>query len=132
MCGQRKCLLQVLLFCCSFCQWFTKLGQIKGMRRYEDYSCWSRYLSLVNWMTNTLGRIIEKEIGFTWHLLQKCAVWNKALDCHILGAAVFLLDPWTKQSIKNQAWFRMKIGKTSSLNKRQLVSLIFKNTEWLS
>jgi len=33
------------------------------MRRYEDYSCWSRYLPLVNWMTKTLARFIEKEIS---------------------------------------------------------------------
>ena len=33
------------------------------MRRYEDYSCWSRYLPLVNWMTRTLDRIIEKGIS---------------------------------------------------------------------
>jgi len=32
------------------------------MMRYEDYSFWSRYLPLVNWMTRTLGLIIEKEI----------------------------------------------------------------------
>jgi len=33
------------------------------MRRYEDYSCWSRYLPLVNWMTKILGLIIEKVIS---------------------------------------------------------------------
>ena len=32
------------------------------MMRYEDYSCWSRYLPLVNWITRTLGLIIEKGI----------------------------------------------------------------------
>ena len=63
VCVQRICLKQVLQFCCSVGQWFTKLGKISGMRRYEYYSSWSRYLPLVNWMTKTLGRIIEKEIS---------------------------------------------------------------------
>ena len=36
-----------------------------GMRRYEDYSFWSRYLPFVSCMTKTLGRIIEKEISST-------------------------------------------------------------------
>ena len=61
VCGQRICLLQVLQFCCSVCQWFTNPGQISGMMRYEDYSFWSRYLPLVNWIRWTLCRIVEKE-----------------------------------------------------------------------
>ena len=61
VCGQRNCLLQVLYIFCSFC--LTKLGKILVIKRYEDYSCWSRFLPLVNWMTKTLGRIIEKEIS---------------------------------------------------------------------
>ena len=73
-----------------------------------------------------------KRNKFAWHMLQECAVWNKALGYHTLGAAVFLLDPWTKQSVKYQALLNMNFGKTSSLNKCQLVSLTFKNTEWLS
>jgi len=63
VCGQRIFLLRVLYFCCSVCQWFTKLGQISGMSWYEDYYCWRRCLPLVNWMTKTLGRITEKEIS---------------------------------------------------------------------
>ena len=94
----------------------------------------------------TFGELDDKNTGanhwkgnkFTWHLLRKCAVWNKALEYHTLGAAVFLLDLWTKKCVKNQPLLIMSFGKTSntfhvrSLNKCQLVSLIFKNTEWLS
>ena len=50
---------------------------------------------------------------------------------HTLDAAVFLLDPWTKQSVKKQALLSMSFAKTCikfldpTLNKCQLVSLIF-------
>ena len=33
------------------------------MMAYEDYSFWSRYLPLGNWMTRKLCRIIEKKIS---------------------------------------------------------------------
>ena len=33
--------------------------------RYEDYSFWSRYLPLVNWIRQTLCRIVEKEISLS-------------------------------------------------------------------
>ena len=59
---------------------------------------------------STFGELNHKNTGpnhwnrnkFTWKLLQECAVWNKALGYHTLGAAVFLLDPWTKQFVKNK------------------------------
>ena len=87
VCGQRNFLLQVLWFCCSFCQWFTKLGHILGMRRYADYTWWSRYLME---QIPTFGELDDKNTGpnhwkrnkFTWHMLQKCAVWNQALEYH--------------------------------------------------
>ena len=69
-------------FCCSVCQWFTKLGQISGMMRYEDSSFWSRCQPLVNWMTRTMGRINWKRNISSWNLLQKRAVWYKALGYH--------------------------------------------------
>ena len=62
----------------QFC--LTKLGQILGMRRYEDYSCWSRYLPLVKWMTKTLGRIIEKEISSPDIFCRNVQIEIKLLD----------------------------------------------------
>ena len=138
VCGQRISLFQVLWFCCSVCQWFTKLWQIFVMRRYEDYSGWSRCPPLVNWMTKTLGRIIEKEISSPDICCGNVQFAMSSWISHTLVAAVLLFDPWTKQSFKNQALHSVNFGKMStnfhvpSLNKCQLVSLIFKNTEWLS
>jgi len=87
------------------------------------------------WWTGCLKHWAESLVKnkFSWHLLQKCAVWNESLEYHthlqqcvwsssdslvqwfkwFIGAAVFLLDPWTKQSVKNQALLSMRFGKTS-------------------
>ena len=63
------------------------------MRRYEDYSCWSRYLPLVSCMTKTLGRIIELEIISPDICCRNVQFEIKQLNItHTLGAAVFLLD----------------------------------------
>ena len=82
-----------------------------------------------------VGELDDKNTGpnnwrrnkFTWHLLQKWAVWNKySWISHTLGAAVFLLDRWTKQSVKNEALLSMSFGKCL-LNFTFLVST---NASW--
>ena len=73
----------------------------------------------------TFGELDDKNTGpnhwkrnnFTWNLLQKCAVWNKTSGYDTLGAALFLLDPWTKQSVKEKhdsawAWAKCLINFT--------------------
>jgi len=38
-----------------------KTGTNFVMRRYEDYSCWSRCLRLVNWMTKHWAESLKKK-----------------------------------------------------------------------
>ena len=98
----------ILLQCLSM---INKLGQFIGMMAYEDYSCWSRYLPLGNWMTRKLGRIIEKEIISPKFIPEKCSLKSSFMISLTLGAACFLPDPWTKQSLKEKhysAWASAK------------------------
>ena len=75
---------------CSVCQWFTKLGLIVGMRRFEDYSFWRRYLPLVSCMTKTLCRIIEKEISSLVNCCRKVQLEIKLLNItHTWCSSVF-------------------------------------------
>ena len=50
------------------------------MRRYEDYTWWSIYLPLVNWMTKTLARIIEKETSSPEICCRNVRIEIKLLD----------------------------------------------------
>ena len=79
-----------------------------------------------------------KRNNFTWNLLQKCAVWNKALQYHTHLVQHCFCPILGKAIRQRKAFLSMGFGKTSikfnvpSLNKCQLVSLIFENTEWQS
>ena len=60
------------------------------MRRYEDYSCWSRYLPLVSCMTKTLCQIIEKEISSPVNCCRKVQFEIKLLNItHTWCSSVF-------------------------------------------
>ena len=94
----------------------------------------------------TFGELDDKNTGpnhwkrnnFTWNLLQKCAVWNKALDVTHTWCSIVFARSLNKAIHQRKASLSMGFGKMSikfhvpSLNKCQLVSFIFKNTEWLS
>jgi len=108
------------------------------MRRYEDYSCWSRYLPLVNWMTKTLGRIIEKEISSPDICCRNVQFEIKLLNITHTWCSSVLARSLNKAIRKKPSITQYELRKTSikfhipSLNKCQLVSLIFKNIESVS
>ena len=82
-----------------------------------------------------VGELDDKNTGpnhwkrnqFTWHLLQKCAVWNKSLEYHTYLVQQFFARSLNKAIRKTSIKFHIP-----SLNKCQLVSLIFKNIESVS
>ena len=98
------------------------------MRRYEDYSCWSRYLPLANLMTKTLRRIIEKEISspdircrnvqFEIKLLNITHTWCSSVFDRSLNKAIR-----QKPSI---AQYELRRNVQS-----QQMPAGFENTEWL-
>ena len=108
------------------------------MMAYEVYSCWSRYLPLVNWMTRKLGRIIEKEIISPEICCRNVQFEIKLQDITDTWCSLGFARSLNKAIRQRKALLSMGFGKMSikfhvpSLNKCQLVSLTFKNTEWLS
>ena len=108
------------------------------MMAYGDYSCWSRYLPLGNWMTMKLGRIIEKEIISPEICCRNVQFEMKLQDITHTWCSMVFARSLNKAIRQRKALLSMGFGKMSinfhvpSLIKCQLVSLIFKNTEWLS
>ena len=94
----------------------------------------------------TFGELDDKETGpnhwkrnnFTWNLLQKCAVWNKALEYHSHLVQHCFCPILEQSNPSKKSITQHGLRQTSmkfhvpSLNKCQLVSLIFDNTEWQS
>ena len=108
------------------------------MMAYEVYSCWSRYLPLGNWMTRKLGRMIEKEIISPEICCRKVQFEIKLQDITHTWCSMVIARSLNKAIRQRKALLSMGFGKMSikfyvpSLNKCQLVSLTFKNTECLS
>jgi len=102
------------------------------MRRYEDYSCWSRYLPLVNWMTKILGLIIEKVISspdicwrngqFEVNLLNIKHAWWSSVFARSLKKANRLKPSITQYELRKTS---IKFH-VPSLNKCQKDSLILR------
>ena len=94
--------------------------------------------TLVNWMTKTLGWIVEKVISspdiccrnvqFEINLINITHTWCSSVFTRSLNKAIR-----QKKSLLSMSFAKSSIKfLVPSLNKCQLVSLIFKNTEWLS
>jgi len=96
------------------------------MRRYEDYSCCCRYLPLVNWMTKTLGRIIEKVISSPDISCRNEQIEIKLLNITHTWCSSVLARSLNKAIRQKQTLFSMSIGKRL-LNFTFLVST---NASW--